>query len=193
MRKSMKEVTPLNSYEQNMLTKARQLIPSDPPAPWRYVQDIEAPSLIAAGWDPDENLVLISQAGYSINVAHTRKQLLLDLDADVYTHLTERRLRFHIPKSQTTINVFGVTSGDGIHYMRSGEEVWILNIIYPWWPRGLVTLRPPVLGGRGLWKKTTALKLLLVGGEWMRCGFSPSGEHFVVIGSQGAEVFTRRP
>lgn len=185
--------TLLTDYERNVLTRARQLIPTEPPEPWRYVKAIEAPPLIAAGWTPDEKLVLISWDGYSITIPDSGERLLLSLDWDIVNeHLTENRLRFRIPNSKTTINIFGVDAGDGIRVSNYDEDRWLLNIIYPWWPRKTVVLQRSVLGNQDRWEKTTALKLHLITDVWMKCGFSPSGKYFIVIGSQGAELFARK-
>lgn len=182
-----KPTSPLNEYELYALKSARALVPGDPPSPWKLRLSFSAAGLRAGGWDTQENFIVISMDGYSINSPVTgEKSLILGSD-EALDSLIDNDLKFRIPTSGEIINVFGVTAGDGIHVT---DDSWSLEIIYPWWPQAIVTLEKLYQGAPHDWGTTYALKTDL-GDGWVKCGFSSSGKHFALLGEPGVDLFTR--
>lgn len=186
------DTDPRDAADRRVLAHSRALIPGDPPSPWRWSAVIPASGGYAAGWDAEENVVLISADGYSVTTAHAGERLLRDRDSSrTYLALSDRSLHFTLPHTGATIDVFGLISGDGIHYSPDG---WELDVLYPWYPRATTVLAAPEPPGAQVayFDHAHALRLTrLADWEWLRSGFSPSGLHFLLVGAGGAEVFTR--
>lgn len=189
--KSRVSMTPLTSFEQSILEQAREMKSGDPPEPWSNGICIPAAGVLACGWDGNENTILISHDGYSINETKTGKRLHRDRDhVETFEAMSSNHLRFTIPATSEQIDIFGLIAGDGIQV---SEDKWELERIYPWWPRGVIIIREPYVVGSGKLKYLDRAHLLDTGrlDGWLRQGFSPSGKHFVFIGSGGAYVFSR--
>jgi hypothetical protein len=189
------EAGPLDALERAQLKRARTLVPGAPPAPWNTQAVISAAWVLAAGWDDEENIVLISNDGYSVSAARTGERLIRNRDASVtYAALSADHLSFTVPDTGRTISVFGLASGDGVHTTGDG---WHLEVIYPWWPRATVLLiRPYVyVAGSGpddYYGRAQAIEFLrLEESNWVRTGFSPSGRSAMIVGSAGVEVMSR--
>jgi hypothetical protein len=183
---------PLNESERNWLAQARALNEKEPPLPWRRIAVIQAAGVFAGGWTQEENFVLISHDGYSVTSSRTGERLLLHLDQEItYDALIDHDQGFVMPESGEQIKIFGLSGGDGIHV---SEDGWHLEIIYPWWPQSLAILTQPrkiPSWPHTHWENVHALKLQWVNNSWLKCGFSTSDEHFVIFGTDGAEIFTR--
>lgn len=191
MSKTRETNSPLNDYQVEMLKLARNLHPAEPPLPWGRRVIIPAAGVLAAGWDKSENMLLISVDGYSLSDSSTGERLVRDRDSErTYAALVSNDLRFENPETHELIDIFGVNGGDGIHRT---EDQWTLQKIYPWWPKEAVIIKSPFIPGSGkhhLLDDAYLIKLVRIDG-WLKCGFSPSGKHFAVVGSGGAEVFSR--
>jgi hypothetical protein len=96
-------------------------------------------------------------------------------------------LSFRIPLSGQDISIFGFESGDGIHVTNDG---WMLEVIHPWWPRASVILDQAFVPNYEYLKQATMIDLIRLDGK-IKCGFSPSGKHFVILGSGGALLYSR--
>lgn len=175
-------------FEIDLLHQAQAKEPTKPPHPWRHEVIIPAAGCIACGWDADENLVLISSNGYSITQAESGTLIHRERDSDVTEdHISENYLSFHIPKSGQDISIFGFESGDGIHITHDG---WMLEVIHPWWPRASVVLDQIFVPNYEYLKQAAMIELNRLDGK-IKCGFSPSGRHFVILGSGGALLYSR--
>jgi hypothetical protein len=146
--------------------------------------------VIAGGWTADEHVLVASHDGYSVtNTAGER--LIRDRDViGTYDALSRPGLSFRIPQTGESVAVFGIYGGDGIHGTGEG---WELEVAYPWWPRSEVIMRTPRTRGSqqsGL-DRSHLLSLKRLMPERLRCGFSPSGRHLMILGSAGAELFSR--
>lgn len=182
-----KPKSPLNEYELYALKSARALVPGDPPPPWKLRLSISAAGLLAGGWDAQENFIVISMDGYSINSPVTGEQSLILGRDEALDSLIDNDLKFRIPTSGEIINIFGASAGDGIHMT---DDNWLLKVMYPWWPQAIVTLEKLYQGAPHDWGTTYALATSL-GDGWTKCGFSPSGKHFALLSSYDVDLFTR--
>ena len=166
------------------------MVAGDPPAPWGLRIIIPAAGVWSGGWDRDEHVVLISGEGYSISDADTGERLVRDRDGvRTSAALSDRYLSFTIPATGEKIAVFGIHGGDGGHH---GHDGWSLEAIYPWWPNTNIILEPnlgPGAGRREYLDGTYLIDVKRLSG-WLKCGFSPSGCRFMILGSGGAEVFS---
>ncbi|GIN10898.1 hypothetical protein J26TS2_07650 [Shouchella clausii] len=176
------------SYELALLEKAQKMVPKAPPLPWRQQAVLSASGVIAAGWDSNENIILLTSSGYSINHAMTGERILRDRDTDrTENNIIDRGLKFIIPDSGEEIDLFGIEAGDGVHLTVEG---WSLEVIYPWWPRASVIIDHVFVQGHEYLLNATMLDIPRLDG-WIKCGFAPSGNKFMVIGSGGAMVFAK--
>lgn len=177
---------PRTDFERDLLLQARRLIPGDPPPPWQLQTVIGAAGVTAGGWDGDGRIVLISGSGCSVTDAWTGQRLVRERDAEkTERHLTGGGLRFTVPDTGEEIGVFGPDGGDGIGMSADG---WRLDVIYPWWPRASVILENVFSREYRYLAGAVMLEIPRLDG-WLKAGFSPSGEAFMVLGSGGAVVF----
>jgi hypothetical protein len=183
----------LNEHELRLLEAARDLEPGDPPSPWGARMVVSAAGVLAGGWDDHENVLVISSDGYSVTEPVTGRRLERDRDYKLtYASLSRTGLSFTIPTTSLTVPIFGQFGGDGIHGTQDG---WELERIAPWWPHESIVIRTPD-GARktGIPRYRDGvymIGLLRLEDFDLRCGFSPSGRHFMILGSAGAEVFSR--
>ncbi|KOP67460.1 hypothetical protein AMS62_21095 [Bacillus sp. FJAT-18019] len=183
---SKKEIR--TKFEIDLLHQAQAKEPAKPPHPWIHEVIIPAGGCIACGWDAEENLVLISSSGYSITQPLTGNRIYRDQDPNISdTHMSADSLSFRIPHSGQDIPIFGFESGDGIHMTNDG---WMLEVIYPWWPRASVALDQLFVPGYEYLQQAVMIDLNRLDGR-IKCGFSPSGRHFVILGSGGALIYSR--
>lgn len=184
--------SPLSDFEKSILTQARHMTLADPPIPWKRNHIISTAGVFAAGWDEAENVLLISNDGYSLTDPVTGKRIARETNREVtYEAITPDHLSFEIPALEKPMRIFGINGGDGIHLTEDG---WELEVIYPWWPRSIVIIRTPfVLDSEmhGYLDRAHAIQLERLENTIVKCGFSPSGNRFMISGSSGAEVFSR--
>lgn len=170
-----------------MLAEARFLEETMPSPPWNHWIEIRAAGVIAAGWTSDNRFVLISHDGYSINDPISGEMLHRDAESEAtYDAMHHNDLRFRIPLTGEDIDIFGISAGDGIHT----SDGWHLDVIYPWWPRPMVTLYLSYPGRVNFIGNRTAIKFGIYT-DWIKVGFSPTGKHFAIIGSSGAEIHSK--
>lgn len=175
-------------FEIDLLHQAQAKEPAKPPLPWTDEVIIPAAGCIACGWDAEENLVLISSSGYSITQTRTGSVIHRDRDAhETEEHISDDYLSFRMPLNGQEIRLFGFESGDGIHITNDG---WTLEVIYPWWPRASVLLDHVFIPNYEYLKRAHMIDLNRLDGS-LKCGFSPSGKHFVMMGSGGALMYSR--
>lgn len=67
-------------FELDLLAKAQALKGTKPPSPWIHETIVLANGVLACGWDPDENIVLISGSGYSVTEPITGRRLTRERD-----------------------------------------------------------------------------------------------------------------
>lgn len=176
------------SYELKLLDFAQEMKPTDPPDPWKHCVIIAAAGVIAGGWDINENIVLISGSGFSINHPITGVQIHRDRDSEkTYAHILNNGLTFKLPTFNEEIDIFGFKAGDGIHMTDDG---WNLEVIYPWWPRASVIIDHVFSKSYNYLKTAVMINVPRLDGR-LKCGFSPSGSYFVILGSGGAIVYSR--
>ena len=181
---------PLTEHEYELLQKARQLIPSNPPNPWGNRRIISAAGAIAGGWTKNEHYVLISSSGYSLNNPLTGERIERNRDSgQTLESLSEDSLHFTLPSSNETVSIYGLDAGDGI---RVSPDGWLIERIAPWWPREAFMIKNvyvPHAAKKGYLDDAAVLDIPRLDG-WMRAGFSPSGKYLAVLGSGGAVLFT---
>jgi len=68
---------------------------------------------------------------------------------------------------------------------------WQVEVIYPWWPRATVVLDYLYITNYTYLKNATAIDLQRLDGM-IKCGFSPSGKHLIMMGSGGALIYSRK-
>lgn len=181
----MKDHNPLSKWQELISQKAKNLEPADPPSPWKRIEPLYAAGVLSGGWTYGDKFVLISSDGYSIYSLKNESIIAFEkIGKQIYDYYLDGDLRFKVANLGETINVFGITAGDGIK--KSGSD-WYSDIIYPHWPE-----ETPVLfrGEMTDWETTYAIRLNNLSG-WLRCGFSYSGRYLAVIGHAGAEFFLR--
>jgi hypothetical protein len=179
-------------HERTILREALSLKESDPPPPWRREAFIAGGGVIAAGWDIDENVLLVSHSGYSITTP-SGSRVARDPDAErAYKALSPDSLTFEVPGQSRRVVVFGLHGGDGSHVAAVG---WAVEVIQPLWPRAWVILRSPIAPGAGNRSYFAGATRLTLEGldlhDWIRTGFSPSGTRLLVVSSGGCVVFAR--
>lgn len=181
----------LNAVEQRILEQARTMPLEEPPPPWIRASAVPVGGVLAGGWAQQDRLVLISPDGYSVTDPGTGRRLLRDHDAaQTYAARSGNNLTFVMPGVGERVPVFGVWGGDGVHVTDDG---WEADVIAPWWPRQDTIIRTPFIPGsrlHGYLDRAHLLRLQLLDG-WLKCGFSPSGMHLLILGSGGAEIFSR--
>jgi hypothetical protein len=180
----------LGRLEIQMLQAARSLEAGSAPPPWVGPTVIPGAGITAGGWDADENVLLISPDGYSLTEPMSGTRLGRDRSfASVRDGLSADRLRFKLP-GQHDVPIFGIWGGDGIH---TTDDGWRLQIIHPWWPRDHVVIWSPVSRVRSdnYFEGAHLLALHSLEDVRLKCGFAPSGRRFMILGSSGAEVYTR--
>ncbi|KPN94302.1 hypothetical protein [Lysinibacillus sp. ZYM-1] len=176
-------------FELDLLAKAQSMACTKPPRPWEYETVIPTNGVLACGWDQDENIVLISGSGYSVTEPITGRRLQRNRDAYVTEEcVSVDRLTFHPPLAKQPIPIFGLEAGDGIHVTSDG---WQVEVIYPWWPRATVVLDYLFTTHYSYLKNATAIDLHRLDGT-VKCGFSPSGKHLIIMGSGGALIYSRK-
>lgn len=185
----------MEEHRRRLRGQALALPPGDPPDPWSPGHYLHAGGVIAAGWDANENILLVSHDGYSLTDARTERRLLRNRDSDAgYNGLSQEGLSFTLPETGEVIPVFGIYGGDGIHVTADG---WSLERIAPDWPDEMVLLREPKKEGSGARSGdyfNAAHRLTVpLGGTMRGCGFSPSGSQFMVVASDGAVAYARKP
>lgn len=129
---------------------------------------------------------MLSPDGYSEHDPLTGDCLIFDRDVDaMYDNLDAHERYFSIPSQSEKVDLFGIKSRDGIHVI----DDWGLSVIYPRWPNATVILRK---GSSDNWDNVYALDTGVCDpGNWIKCGFAPSGKSFVILGHAGAEFFSR--
>ncbi|WP_285399624.1 hypothetical protein [Lysinibacillus sp. fls2-241-R2A-57] len=183
---SIKEIR--TSFELDLLKKAQSMELTKPPNPWEHETIIPASGVFACGWDQEEKVVLISGSGYSITEPITGTRLHRDYDANMtYDSISEDNLFFNIPCTKEKIMIFGFEAGDGIHVTNDG---WQLEVIYPWWPRATVIIENAFKANHQYLEGATAIDLGRLDAP-IKCGFSPSGNHLMIMGSGGAIIYSR--
>ncbi len=184
--------SPLLPEELELLDRARQLVPHPLPSPWSRRTNIPASGIVAGGWNMDEQVLLVSADGYSLTDPHSGKQLARNRDPQLATAaLSITTLTFTSGQGSVPIPVFGANGGDGIHAAPDG---WRLETIAPWWPQEAILLREPHAQGSGPQRYFNGAHLLDLSGldpVDLKCGFSPSGLHILVLCFSGAVVFSR--
>ncbi|MDO3412198.1 hypothetical protein QWJ34_20715 [Saccharibacillus sp. CPCC 101409] len=178
-----------SEYELRLLRVARELRPARPPAPWRAsAADIPAAGAIACGWDEEENFLLISGSGYSLNRPDTGARLLRDRDAvRAMAAFSPDSLAFTPPHGGRPIAVYGFEAGGGCRLTQDG---WRAETLYPWWPRASVILENVFEAGYVYLERAALLDTRRLDGPLL-CGFSPSGRHLAILGSGGALLYSR--
>ncbi|KOS64461.1 MULTISPECIES: hypothetical protein [Lysinibacillus] len=183
---SKKEIR--TSFELDLLNKAQSMELTKPPGPWEHETIIPASGVFACGWDQDEKVVLISGSGYSITEPITGTRIHRDDDVNTtYDSISEDNLFFTIPFTKEKIMIFGFEAGDGIHGTNDG---WHVEVIYPWWPRATVVIDNVFKANHQYLKDATAIDLDRLDGS-IKCGFSPPGNHLMIMGSGGALICSR--
>ncbi len=185
--------SPLLPEQIALLEKARSLHPDKPPPPWDTRIVVAGGGIIAAGWDSQENVLLISfGGGISLTEARTGKRLMRDRNTDhALSWLSIADQTFTLPGSKTPIPVFGLYGGDGIY---TSPDWWTIEFIYPWWPQEAVVLCEPGAKGTGsehYFDQRHLLDLSGIAPENLHGGFSRSGQHLMIFSSSGAVVFSR--
>lgn len=176
------------AHENEVLHEAMSLVQSAPPSPWRQVAFIAAGGVIAAGWTEDESILLVSHDGYSLTAADGRR-LLRNREP---SSLTPDNLAFALLGHSTPVRVFGAFGGEGSWLTTDG---WRIEIVYPLWPRAWLIMRAPSgSGAKAVFAAVTRLELHgLDEHDWLRAGFSPSGNHALVVSASGCLVISRTP
>lgn len=185
------DLTPPPDYSQvqKSVEAARKLQPGEPPPPWgnRYI--VNAAGIFAGGWDADDGFWLFSRDGWSrTDVIERTTRLELFGHEETLARFDKDKLHF-TPFDGKSISTFGVKAGNGV----LTRDYWSLDIIYPWWPLFIVTLQNfRTRTWNGDIENRSAIQLLeLSPADWVRCGFSPSGKHFAILGEAGTEIFSR--
>ncbi|MEB7454556.1 hypothetical protein ACP3VS_20835 [Lysinibacillus sp. VIII_CA] len=176
-------------FELDLLAKAQSLKTTKPPSPWEHETVIAANGVLACGWDQDENIILISGSGFSVTEPITGLRLHRERDKELTEDcVSEDRLIFHSPISKKPTAIFGLEAGDGIHVTPDG---WQVEVIYPWWPRATVVLDYLFTPRYSYLNNATAIDIQRLDGA-IKCGFSPSGKHVMIMGSGGAFIYSRK-
>lgn len=180
----------LTDYEFQLLLKARGIKPSVPPHPWGNMIVISAAGVVAGGWTKEENYVVISSNGYSINNATSGERIERNYNSELtYKNISKDYLHFTIPSNDETIDIHGIDAGDGIHIT---EEGWVVELIYPWWPRVSIMMKNvhvKNIAAKEYLDDVYILDIPRLDG-WMKAGFSPSGKHLAILGSGGVVMFS---
>lgn len=156
-------------------------------SPWYVSASYWPATIYAAGWTQTNQLVIVTDYAFSLN-SPTRENTILMVEKEFpfKDNITDHWLRLDFQEINEVINLFGIYTGDGILVSSS----WELDIIYPWWPIGLVMVAN--LQEHSTNEKIGGCPIHEFNYDWFRCGFSPDGKHFVVLTSEYAKVFSQR-
>ena len=177
----------LNEYQKQILASLRAKIPGDPPEPWRRSHCVPLGGLLCAGWTKKNQLLLVSPDGHTLFDPSTGEYSLKNLTQEPYKNMSPDHLVFTIPETEEQVAIFGIFNGNGNCVM--GQ--WNLSVVYPAWPNALVTISSLQSGTGQYGEGMFPIKLDILEYCDLSCAFSNDGQYFVVIGSAGAELFTR--
>lgn len=168
------------------LADAQQLTAGTPPKPWRLSRTFPAGGAVACGWTTnDDAILLISDNAYSVYKIETGEEVLINFDHnDLYDGYTKDDVHFDVKELGQTVNIFGFRAGGGNRVSSSTD--WVVEVIYPWWPRAMVILT------RVFFIRYAIESDLNPVASWLACGFSVSGKHFAILGNEGVEIFSYR-
>jgi hypothetical protein len=181
----------LNERERRMHKRLLGLEAAEPPEPWGGKMVIQAGGVLAAGWTKESRIVLVGVSGYAQIEPRTGEKLVRDRgEAKTYGSLLSNNLQFRVPHSGEVIGIFGVWGGGGIAWTEDG---WGLEAASPMWPRVWVLMRRPRRAGAEAGDEMRDLVRLgwESAGEFRGCGFSPSGNHLVIVSSSDTTVYSR--
>jgi hypothetical protein len=178
----------LTPWQIELREKAQKLIYRKLPDPWSNYSSKRAAGVFAGGWTQENEFILLSNDGYSVYQPTTGSYAEFfgtKAKDEMFKNLYEEKLEFILPSTEEKVRIFGVTGGDGIHDI----EDWVVEVIYPWWPNGIVVMYPDSL----LQLETVfPIQLKVVGsGNWIKCGFSPSKDILAILGEAGAEFHAK--
>jgi hypothetical protein len=180
-------VEKLNTHEAEIREMVLSLEPTAPPEPWRQHAFIAAGGVVAAGWTDDEKILLVSHDGYSLNATDGQRVERVRDSAGFFPS----SLSFAVPSQAKPVRVFGIHGGDGLWVTSDG---WSLEVVYPLWPRAWLLMRAPPTqpGTPGYLGGATRLDLQgLDEHDWLKVGFSASGQHLLAASASGCLILSR--
>jgi hypothetical protein len=172
------------------IERIKQLMPGDPPPPWKRLPLVGAAGVFNGGWTQKDDFLLISLDGYSVySLTDETFHLFEMIGSNAGLHyLDDYNRRYQIPKTGEIVHLFGVLTGHGIKNLSNITGVrnsWAVDVIYPHWPDELV-----ILYQRNWLSLESVFPIALENLEHpVFCGFSPSCKYLAILGHAGAEFF----
>jgi hypothetical protein len=180
----------LNNYQKKILNKIKRKTPGEPFPPWNRGIINYTAGIILTGWTNRNKLLLVTNDDYFIVDPKDGSIVLESSIEPGLDFLLNDNLRYWVPEYKEFISVFGPFGGEGNHTTTDG---WHLEVIYPFWPNSIVTMKKPRELGKIIapWEDLMLISLKYLEYSELHCGFSPNGDFFVISNSHGAEIFYR--
>ena len=161
-----------------------------PPLPWHNRIVISAAGVLAAGWTRNDRLLLISADGYSISNPLTGEIEIRNREQDLRNYFSKDFSEFKPTELDHIVKVFGVRGGDGIHCTEDG---WELRSFHPNLNTQIVGIRQSnqQLRHSEYWRNFSLISLTRLEYNSLKFGLSPGESSFCIVGSGGAEIFSR--
>lgn len=181
----------LNSFQKQYLLEIKKIKPTSPFSDWNKFQFVNFEGLFACGWTSDNLLLMVNYNGYQLVNPLSGKVVEENFERLSYNYMSNNNLEFILPKSNQRINIFGIFGGKGNLVTSDG---WILDIVYPYWPNCLVSLKRPKIDNENIleiWEGIKLIKLEMLEYSNLNCGFSNNEKHFFISGNLGVEIYSR--
>lgn len=178
----------LNDYQLKYRNEILSLNLEEPFEPWKITTEINFEGLFACGWTQSNDIVLVAYGGYEVRTVQG-ELVYSDYNQLSYDLMSKDNLSFKIRDEK--IKIFGLYGGNGNLVSSSG---WKLELVYPNWPNGVVLMRRPNKSGETLdfWEGCKLLKVNSLDYTGLKCGFSNDENSFIISGSNGIEVFSKK-
>ena len=174
-------------YQSKLRKTLLQLPLTSPPEPWKCVGQFSVGGLTAIGYAPESDLLLaVSHQGRGLFNCRTGDRIARDYET-TWDGLDQRRLVSPgiDVLSDTTFRLAGLHGG-GLPLI--SPDGWCLHVVPLPWPEHFVFLSEARNSNQ------FAQWLKIAGdfpGEFRACGFSETGDSFVIAASSDLLIFTR--
>lgn len=167
----------------------RSLQVEAPPSPWKKLGMVAIGGLRAVGFDRSSELLLVvSSAGRGVIDCATCAKLARD-DSEYYDHEEYLEAEGIGPMSGTMVRMSGILGGG---LPTTTPDGWSLEVITLEWPENNILLVEPYCSIYDvLYNKPSRFKKIGSESELRACGFSFTGNTFIVASSSDITVFGR--
>jgi hypothetical protein len=187
---NFEQVSHLNEYQIKYISEIKKIKVSMPFSPWKHQIYIDFEGILACGWTKDNYILMISYDGYKVIDPINGETINEDFTEISYNLMSSNNQSYNAKIIDECVNVFGIYGGRGNLVSSDG---WKLNILYPYWPNSIVSIGKSQIetSDSEIWKNIRLIKLSNLEYNSLNCGFSPDENYFLILGTEGVEVFSR--